>query len=869
MEPHASGRVFGEYPTAVLTPDTLVLDGRFRVLRSLGAGGMGEVYLGEQVSLGRKVAIKVLHHDLHLQPGMAERFKREARILSAVEHPAVVRVIDFGESGDAACLVMELVEGDSLHKALGEGPFPPARALPLLHQLAEGLAAIHDKGIIHRDLKPENVVLSRGPRGEQARLLDFGIARFAESDGASNLSQIGVVLGTPEYLSPEQAVGAKADTRSDLYSFGVLAYRVFSGRLPFDGPGARQYLAQHAHGTPRPLLEAAPELARHPTLAGLVMRLLEKDPAHRFASAHELADALAAANLSVATAPSVSAASPSAPLPPAGTQAFGPAAPAVLPSSGTAAFGTAPLTAPSGTVVFGTGPSAPATEGNVPASAPPVVAPTSVGAPAFTVRPASGLSVTSGTLSLKSQNLAVMLTDIKGFTERTSRQTREENARMLETHDKLLLPLLREYDGKLVQKRGDALLAVFRSPTSSVLCGMAMQDRLWRHNQVAPPEEQLHVRVCIHAGEVLLSKDSVLGEPVEVVEGVEHVAEADDVTFTEAVNLARNRTGVDAEPCGTIPLPGRGEQLQLYRVLRVAEGPPYGERFAVKQGLALSARLAPVGRTVVDGAQRVQALVVPKAKAAWSLVLPKARAVWAKLAAWLKGHPKHLLVVGTASALVLSGGAALALHQRSPVTRARALLAEGKPAEALKHLQSVPAEEAKGDAALQRVRARALHAQGQHEAEHSVLAALKDDGRADAESEVLDALAEDFGEDEGDRGLRRLLGAFPKDTLRDHFEDLAEDDASPKQWGALRYLVSEKHTQGLDLPEAYATALASKSCTVRAKAARELAELGDADAVPALTKLAELPREKGVIGSKNCGQDEAAAAIQALKKKSD
>lgn len=432
---------------------------------------------------------------------------------------------------------------------------------------------------------------------------------------------------------------------------------------------------------------------------------------------------------------------------------------------------------------------------------------------------------------------------------------------MLETRDKLLLPLLREYDGKLVQTRGDELLVVFRSPTASVLCGMAMQDRLWRHNQGAPSEAQLHVRVCIHAGEVLLSRDSVLGEPVEVVKGVERAAQAGEVTFTEAVNLARNRVEADAEPCDTIPLPGRDEQLQLYRCVRAVEGPPFGDRFTAKQGLALSTRLAPVGRTVVGGAQRVQALVVPKAKAAWTLTLPKARAVWAKLAAWMWRHPKHLLVVGTASALVLGGGAAVVVHQRSPATRARALLEDGKPSEALQFIQAVPPE-ARGDAAVQRVRALAHHALKQHDSEYSTLNALKDDGRADAESEVLDALAEDFGEDEGDRSLRRLLGTFPKDMVREHFEDLAEDDASSKQWGALRYLVNEKLTDGLNLRRAYSTALTSKSCTVRAKAARALGELGDADAVSALEKLA---KEKG----RNCGQDEAASALQSLKKKAD
>lgn len=634
----------------MLTPDTLVLDGRFRVLRSLGAGGMGEVYLGEQVSLGRRVAIKVLHRDLHLQPGMAERFEREARLLSAVEHPAVVRVIDFGHSKDAACLVMELVEGKSLHDALNESPFPPARALPLLRQLAEGLAAIHDKGIIHRDLKPENVLLTQGPRGEQARLLDFGIARLAEPDAASNLSQVGMVLGTPEYLSPEQAVGARADARSDLYSFGVMAYRVFSGLLPFDGPEARHYLAQHAHGTPRPLLEVAPALAPYPNLVALVMRLLEKDPAHRFPDAHALADALAAADLSVAVpAPAAIA------LPSAGTQAFGLAAP---PAGNDTVAPKAPVhvTEPSGTQVFGGAP---------PANA----APTALGAPDFVVRPSS-------------------------------------------------------------------------------------------------PEPAL---------------------------------------AADAVSL-QSRAPEETSP---------------------------------------GARQAPRVEPVVGGA----------------------KAAWGRLAARLGLKPRQLLVAGAAGALLLSGGALLTVsHYRSPVVQARALLADGKPREALKRLQTVPAEKARKDAAHQRVRARAHHALGEHGDEHAILERLDEEGRAGVETEVLDGLAEDFAAT-GDRSLRKLLGTFEKAKVKRRFKELAEaEEASLRQWGALRYLVLEKSTDGLNLRRAYSTALTSKLCAVRARAARELAELGDADAIPALTKLAELPKEKGFISAKNCGQDEAAAAIRKLKK---
>jgi len=279
----------------VLEPNSLVLGERFRVLGHLGGGGMGEVYLAEQVSLGRRVALKVLRREVGQQPGMSERFRREARLLSSVEHPAVVRVIDFGQSQDATCLVMEFAEGETLLQHLGSGPLAPERGRRVLMQLAEGLAAIHDKGIIHRDLKPENVVLTPGPRGEQARLLDFGIAKLLEPDpDAKGLSQVGVVLGTPEYLSPEQAMGHPLDARSDIYSLGVLAYRVLSGNLPFNGPNARDYLLQHIGTVPTALVEVIPAMQDDPDLSAIVMRCLAKEPRTRFQTAEDLVRALEA-----------------------------------------------------------------------------------------------------------------------------------------------------------------------------------------------------------------------------------------------------------------------------------------------------------------------------------------------------------------------------------------------------------------------------------------------------------------------------------------------------------------------------------------------------------------------------------------------
>src|SRR4051812_44902355 len=233
---------------------------------------MAEVYLAEQVSLGRKVALKVLKRDLGKRPDMAERFRREARILSTVDHPAVVRVIDFESRPEATILVLELAEGETLEKVMRGGPLAPERAIPILAQLSEGLGAIHEKGIVHRDIKPQNVVLTPTPRGEQARLLDFGIARLMEIPDGLDLgaalggpdnpfiSQPGQVVGTPAYVAPEQAVAGPLDTRTDVYSFGVLAYRVLSGQFPFPGPGSQDFLKQHVGTAPRPLDEVVPAL---------------------------------------------------------------------------------------------------------------------------------------------------------------------------------------------------------------------------------------------------------------------------------------------------------------------------------------------------------------------------------------------------------------------------------------------------------------------------------------------------------------------------------------------------------------------------------------------------------------------------------
>jgi serine/threonine-protein kinase len=267
-----------------------VLDGRWRVETLLGTGGMGAVYRAEHVHVGRKAAVKVLHADLCRSPAERDRFRREARVASRLRSPHVVEVLDFGEDGAGRpYLVMELLDGEPLRAVLErEGRIAPPRAVRLLRQLLDGLAAAHAEGIVHRDLKPENLWLSGAGEDELLRVLDFGIAKWPDARADATRTQAGLVVGTPEYLSPEQAVGGEVDRRADLYAAGVLAYVMTTGRHPFDTSDLRALVAAHAFERVPSLSSAAPELAAWPRLVDFVARATEKDRARRPGSAAEL-----------------------------------------------------------------------------------------------------------------------------------------------------------------------------------------------------------------------------------------------------------------------------------------------------------------------------------------------------------------------------------------------------------------------------------------------------------------------------------------------------------------------------------------------------------------------------------------------------
>jgi serine/threonine-protein kinase len=272
-----------------LSPGYVV--GEYRVETVIGRGGMGVVYSGVQPVIEKRVAIKVLNSELSADPALVRRFLDEARAVNRIRHPNIIDIFSFGQLADSRqYFVMEYLEGHTLADRLQLGDLPMSQLPPLLAQICDALDAAHGEHIVHRDLKPENIWIVASRRGRSfAKLLDFGIAKLLAT-GEQTTTQAGVLMGTPQYMSPEQCYGRAVDHRTDLYAMGVILYQMYTGKLPFLGEGFAEILTKQLTEIPeRPSVH----VPLPPALDALIMRCLAKDPADRPQSARELGDELA------------------------------------------------------------------------------------------------------------------------------------------------------------------------------------------------------------------------------------------------------------------------------------------------------------------------------------------------------------------------------------------------------------------------------------------------------------------------------------------------------------------------------------------------------------------------------------------------
>ena len=266
--------------------DTLintVFDGRYRIVRRLGSGGMANVYLAEDEELGRRVAIKILNDRHASDDSFVERFRREAKNAAGLSHPNIVSIYDRGEAEGTYYIAMEYLEGRSLKdRIVAEGPLPIAAAIECVRQILRAVGFAHRSGIVHRDIKPHNVMLAQEGSERRYKVTDFGISRTS----ASQMTEAGSIVGTAQYLSPEQARGAAVDQRSDLYSVGIVLFELLTGKLPFNGETPLEIAMKHLSEIPKSPSTRRPEVP--PDLDMVVLRALAKDPADRFESAEEM-----------------------------------------------------------------------------------------------------------------------------------------------------------------------------------------------------------------------------------------------------------------------------------------------------------------------------------------------------------------------------------------------------------------------------------------------------------------------------------------------------------------------------------------------------------------------------------------------------
>ena len=271
-----------------------VLQGRYKILAPLAEGGMGVVYRGERVGIGRPVVVKFLHAVLSEQPGIVDRFEREARATARLNHPNCVALVDYGIEDGSPYLVMEYAEGKTLADLLDFGPLAARRSVHIAKQVLAGLSHAHDRGILHRDLKPANImVIEAVGHTDFVKILDFGLAKvLGQVDGKKDVTVAGIAIGTPGYMSPEQAAGVPSDRRADIYCTGALLYHLVTGSKAFEGDDIHSVLRKHREETPALPRKLMPSQKLSSELEKVIMRSMERDPAERYQTAEEMIDAL-------------------------------------------------------------------------------------------------------------------------------------------------------------------------------------------------------------------------------------------------------------------------------------------------------------------------------------------------------------------------------------------------------------------------------------------------------------------------------------------------------------------------------------------------------------------------------------------------
>jgi eukaryotic-like serine/threonine-protein kinase len=276
------------------------IDGKYRLDAVVGSGSMGTVYRATQLTLSKRVAIKVMRRDLTHEPAYVVRFKREAKAASRLDHPNSLRIIDCGDDGGLLYIAMEFIDGRDLLAVLQqEWPLSSARVVDILSQALAGLAVAHEAGIVHRDLKPENVMVIQGTDDEggateTVKVCDFGVAKLLptkkddsrSATAAGTLTALGVLIGTPEYMSPEQVLGEELDARSDLYALGIILYQILTRRLPFEEKSPIQLAMRHVDTLPPPPSRVVATVDRR--LEAVCLRALRKARDERYASAREM-----------------------------------------------------------------------------------------------------------------------------------------------------------------------------------------------------------------------------------------------------------------------------------------------------------------------------------------------------------------------------------------------------------------------------------------------------------------------------------------------------------------------------------------------------------------------------------------------------